>query len=73
MREREREGFAESEKSEKYSRTDVARARMMLKQNEITNDVGLDALARRVGRAVGLSISSTRLFTKKIQHSSSRL
>jgi hypothetical protein len=41
-----------------------SRARfLMVKQNEITNDVGLDALARRVGlrcvRAVGLSISST--------------
>ena len=60
VNEREREGFAESEKSEKiFENRCCARARMMLKQNEITNDVGLDALARRVGRAVGLSISST--------------
>jgi len=57
---REREKVLLSQKNQKkYSRTDVARARMMLKQNEITNAVGLDALARRVGRAVGLSISST--------------
>ena len=57
---REREGFADmlSQKNQKkYSRTDVAR--MMLKQKEITNDVGMDALACRVGRAVGLSISRT--------------
>ena len=70
---REREKVLLSQKNQKNIREQMSRARMMLKQNEITNDVGLDALARRVGRAVGLSISSTGLFTKKIQHSSSRL
>ena len=54
----EREKVLLSQKNQKkYSRTDVAR--MMIKQKEITNDVGMDALACRVGRAVGLSISRT--------------